>query len=170
MARSYAKIEKHIWADGKFSRLSLQSQLLSLYLLSSAEWVDDRGWQDAAVALGWTSGETLLCMAELENAGMVSLTPCLELEHLARFGKLGFPEFGRLLGAAWELLRQKIFTRDNYTCRYCGAGAVSPACDHVIPVSRGGGNEEDNLVTSCQPCNSSKGAKLLSEWEGRAFG
>jgi hypothetical protein len=33
--------------------------------------------------------------------------------------------------------------------------------DHVVPVAEGGGNEIENLVTSCFECNSGKGAGLL---------
>lgn len=36
--------------------------------------------------------------------------------------------------------------------------------DHVIPRSRGGTDDMDNLAVSCAPCNLSKGDKLLSEW------
>ena len=31
--------------------------------------------------------------------------------------------------------------------------------DHVIPVAKGGSSEIDNLITSCEPCNSGKGTK-----------
>ncbi len=59
-------------------------------------------------------------------------------------------------------LRQKILKRDRYTCRYCGARApdVELEVDHKIPVSRGGTDEEDNLMTSCLECNRGKGNKV----------
>ena len=48
-------------------------------------------------------------------------------------------------------------------CAYCGAtGDMS--LDHVVPLSRGGTHEIDNLLPACRSCNSSKGAKLLEEW------
>lgn len=40
--------------------------------------------------------------------------------------------------------------------------------DHVVPLSRGGLHEIGNLVIACVPCNLSKGAKLVSEWEQRS--
>jgi hypothetical protein len=64
----------------------------------------------------------------------------------------------------WAVIREKIFARDDFTCRYCGERGRKLQCDHVIPVSRGGEHRDDNLVTACEPCNRSKGAKLLSEW------
>jgi 5-methylcytosine-specific restriction endonuclease McrA len=44
---------------------------------------------------------------------------------------------------------------------------LSPTVDHVIPVSRGGQDDESNLVTTSQLRNSAKGNWLLSElgWE-----
>lgn len=48
-------------------------------------------------------------------------------------------------------------------CSYCGTtGKVE--IDHIIPLSRGGLHEPGNLAAACKSCNSSKGAKLLSEW------
>ncbi|HJB68761.1 MAG TPA: HNH endonuclease [Candidatus Fournierella excrementigallinarum] len=34
--------------------------------------------------------------------------------------------------------------------------------DHIIPVSKGGRTEEDNLQTLCWKCNRSKGDKIIS--------
>lgn len=48
-------------------------------------------------------------------------------------------------------------------CVYCGAPAES--VDHIIPLARGGWEHPDNLVPACGPCNSSKGAKVLAEWD-----
>lgn len=36
--------------------------------------------------------------------------------------------------------------------------------DHVIPLARGGRHGIGNVLPACQPCNSSKGARLLAEW------
>jgi hypothetical protein len=66
----------------------------------------------------------------------------------------------------WMAIRRRIFGRDQRTCRYCGRKDGSLECDHVIPVSRGGGHEDNNLATACLPCNRSKKDKLLSEWAG----
>lgn len=37
--------------------------------------------------------------------------------------------------------------------------------DHILPLSRGGGNAPDNLQLLCLSCNSSKGTKLMQEWK-----
>ena len=60
-------------------------------------------------------------------------------------------------------LRFQIFDRDKFTCRYCGR--QSDTCvlhvDHLIPVSKGGTNDPENLITSCEDCNLGKSDKLI---------
>lgn len=60
-------------------------------------------------------------------------------------------------------LRKLIFERDLYRCINCGTHK-SLSVDHIVPVSKGGGNEIKNLQTLCTTCNSSKGSKSMSEW------
>jgi 5-methylcytosine-specific restriction endonuclease McrA len=36
--------------------------------------------------------------------------------------------------------------------------------DHIVPVSRGGSNRDDNLCVACAPCNLRKSAKVGTEW------
>lgn len=54
--------------------------------------------------------------------------------------------------------RFEIFKRDNFTCMYYGKKPPSVILhiDHIIPVSKGGGNGTENLVTSCDKCNLGK--------------
>jgi hypothetical protein len=40
---------------------------------------------------------------------------------------------------------------------------LSTSADHVVPVTRGGGDEPSNLATACWTCNEMKGNRLLSE-------
>lgn len=50
-------------------------------------------------------------------------------------------------------------------CVYCET-APSTEVDHAIPISRGGTNDDWNLVASCRSCNRSKGNRTLAEWLG----
>lgn len=61
-------------------------------------------------------------------------------------------------------VRFEVFKRDGFTCQYCGnhPPGVILHCDHIVAVANGGGDEMDNLVTSCLPCNLGKGARSLS--------
>jgi len=52
------------------------------------------------------------------------------------------------------LSRRGVFIRDHHTCQYCGRGAEN--VDHVIPRSKGGLHEWENVVAACRRCNSRK--------------
>jgi 5-methylcytosine-specific restriction endonuclease McrA len=62
-----------------------------------------------------------------------------------------------------------LFARDGYCCVYCGRhrselrGRQFLTRDHVLPISRGGENTWQNVVTSCSPCNNRKGDRLPEE-------
>jgi hypothetical protein len=60
--------------------------------------------------------------------------------------------------------RFDVFKRDGFICQYCGSHPpeVVLHVDHIDPVANGGGNNTDNLVTSCESCNQGKGARLLT--------
>lgn len=62
-------------------------------------------------------------------------------------------------------LREQLFIRDGWMCRYCGdvTTAETATLDHVIPVSRGGTGEPDNLATCCFICNSIKTGRTYEE-------
>jgi hypothetical protein len=53
---------------------------------------------------------------------------------------------------------RKVWDRDGWECVSCRTH-VDLTVDHIIPVSRGGSDELDNLQTMCRPCNSRKGAR-----------
>ncbi|KAF9608294.1 hypothetical protein IFM89_008579 [Coptis chinensis] len=61
-----------------------------------------------------------------------------------------------------HLSRKNIFFRDAFICQYCSS-RESLTVDHVLPISRGGEWEWENLVTACAKCNSRKGQKTLEE-------
>lgn len=64
-----------------------------------------------------------------------------------------------------SLSRKNILLRDHNTCQYCGRvhtpGELT--LDHVIPKSKGGHSNWDNLVACCKRCNNRKGNALPDE-------
>lgn len=58
--------------------------------------------------------------------------------------------------------RMRIYKRDHHQCVYCGS-TKDLTLDHVMPKSRGGGNDWTNLVTSCFKCNLRKGNRTPDE-------
>jgi 5-methylcytosine-specific restriction endonuclease McrA len=58
-----------------------------------------------------------------------------------------------------KITRRAVFARDGWTCQYCGS-RTNLTVDHVIPRSKGGTSEWENIVASCAPCNRRKGDLL----------
>jgi len=55
--------------------------------------------------------------------------------------------------------------RDDFTCRLCGA-KENLHVHHIIPVSKGGGDNLGNLVTVCRECHSKvEGTKRFQKSE-----
>ena len=61
--------------------------------------------------------------------------------------------------------RLKVLARDGRVCQYCGAEDANQV-DHVVPKVAGGGDELDNLLTSCRECNLRKGKKSVAFFLG----
>lgn len=68
--------------------------------------------------------------------------------------------------------RRRILERDAYACQVCGTSAGEPFADdlsrratlsigHIVPVARGGNDDDANLRAECQRCNDE--ARDLSE-------
>jgi len=62
-----------------------------------------------------------------------------------------------------DSLRYDVLKRDEFACQICGASykndGVKLEVDHVIPVSKGGKTELENLQTLCERCNRGKSNK-----------
>ncbi len=58
-----------------------------------------------------------------------------------------------------KLTRLEIFSRDKYTCQYCGKETRQLTLDHVIPRYKGGEHTWENVVSACIPCNRRKAGK-----------
>jgi 5-methylcytosine-specific restriction endonuclease McrA len=74
-------------------------------------------------------------------------------------------EFRRIPYQTRALSRKNLLLRDRYTCQFCGRlfPAHELTLDHVIPRSRGGHTDWDNLVACCHKCNNLKGDRLPDE-------
>lgn len=62
---------------------------------------------------------------------------------------------------------QEQLQRQRSRCYYCKVklGDLYHV-DHIVPLSKDGTNNIDNIVLACPPCNLHKSAKLLHEWNG----
>lgn len=61
--------------------------------------------------------------------------------------------------------RINVFTRDSFSCQYCGERKSMKDLnyDHVLPRKQGGRTNWENIVTSCYKCNEKKGGRTPEE-------
>lgn len=71
--------------------------------------------------------------------------------------KLGLPS--TLTFEQWELMKKHF----NNSCCYCGR-ELPLHQEHFLALSKGGEYSHNNIVPSCQGCNSSKGPKDFFDW------
>ncbi len=62
--------------------------------------------------------------------------------------------------------KRRVAKRDGRRCYLCGATFVLTDLteEHVVPKSRGGSNNIENIKLACQPCNEAKGNMPLTEY------
>jgi len=70
--------------------------------------------------------------------------------------------------AYYQKARLAVLQRDYYTCHYCAQEATT--VDHLIPVSKGGTDQESNLVACCVQCNSAKRDRMAPTFFDSARG
>ena len=56
--------------------------------------------------------------------------------------------------------RFNVFLRYKFTCQYCG-NKKDLTFDHLLPKSKGGKTDWENVVTACSTCNVKKGGRLF---------
>lgn len=116
-------------------------------------------WQEATNlyardAVAWTLGDPCLRVhgGNCRRSGrqsLIELHPIVATRGRAR---------AHALNPTPTLTNQALFARDAQLCLYCGE--IFPrnrlTRDHVNPISRGGRDTWENVVSACFPCNSRK--------------
>lgn len=123
------------------------------------DWIS---WQDATClyvrgAVAWTLGQPCLLIHGGWNrfAGqqsLIELHPIVAARGHARLHSLD---------PAPALTNTALFARDSHLCMYCGQQFPRHALtrDHVLPLSRGGRDNWQNVVSACLHCNLKKGSR-----------
>lgn len=121
------------------------------------DWIS---WQDAVClyvrgVIAWTLGEPCLTVHGGWNRttgtqSMLALHPIV-----ASTGHC----HAQATDPAPTLSNPALFARDRHLCLYCGEHFTRGELtrDHVMPVSRGGRDEWENVVSACLACNLKKG-------------
>ncbi|WP_158881780.1 HNH endonuclease [Rhodanobacter sp. L36] len=119
------------------------------------DWIS---WQDAVClyvrdAVAWTLGDPCLTVhGGINRAGSQSLMHLHPI--IASTGHCR----DHAIDPAPALTNTALFARDRHICLYCGnhysRGELTR--DHVMPVSKGGHDEWENVVSACLACNLKK--------------
>lgn len=75
----------------------------------------------------------------------------------------------KLVGRPWRRLREAVFLRDMYTCQDCKRVCLPSdlACDHVIPLAKGGTDDMSNLQALCDGPGSCHERKTITDSGGK---
>ena len=111
---------------------------LYLYIAANPKWTP----RDAAIDLDMAIGLVKRQARELASMGYIEWDESF-YKH-ARKQKIP-------ANLKWE-----VWERDSFYCVGCGSRRFL-SCDHILPESKGGLTELDNLQTMCKSCNSKKG-------------
>lgn len=131
-----------------------------LALDSGGRILDWISWQETVClyvrgAVSWTLGRPCLRVRGGRNRetglqSIIELHPIVASRSRARLGHHN---------PAPALTNHALFARDRYLCLYCGQRFARSELtrDHVVPLSRGGRDVWENVVSACLPCNVRKG-------------
>lgn len=133
-----------------------------LSLDSGGRILDWISWQDAVClyvrgAVSWTLGQPCLTVhggrnRESGSQSIIELHPIVASRSRARLDNSN---------PAPALTNHALFARDRHVCLYCGQhySRSELTRDHVVPISRGGRDIWENVVSACLPCNVHKGSR-----------
>ena len=116
--------------------------------------------------ISWQRAVTLLFLGkvevveEYEDEDVSSVSFSIKMPSVVRLLRLIRPR------SRWvKFSRLNVFLRDKNTCQYCGEKLPTTdlTYDHIVPRSRGGRTEWQNIVTACVPCNRQKGGRTPFE-------
>jgi 5-methylcytosine-specific restriction endonuclease McrA len=120
------------------------------------DWIN---WQDATClyardAVAWTLGDPCLRVhggtsRMTGEQSVIELHPIVASRGHAR---------AHSLSPTPALTNTALFARDAQLCLYCGRDFSRPSLtrDHVLPLSKGGRDTWENVVSACFTCNSRK--------------
>lgn len=133
-----------------------------LSLDASGRILDWISWQDAVClyvreAVAWTLGDPCLTIhggwrRDTGEQSQIRLHPIIASRSRSR---------SKMAVHAPSLNNAALFTRDRHLCLYCGrhCSRGEATRDHVVPVSQGGRDDWQNVVTACTHCNTRKGGR-----------
>lgn len=130
-----------------------------LSLDSAGRILDWMSWQDAVClyvrgAVAWTLGSPCLRVHGGRNR-LTGLQSSIDLHPIVASRSRAS---NASANPAPALTNSALFTRDRHLCLYCGShySRSHLTRDHVLPLSKGGRDCWENVVTACLHCNTRK--------------
>lgn len=111
--------------------------------------------------VAWTLGSVIAKFrGGIQNDGTESYLESSSIIAIKSSAGFNPAKYGRVI-----LTNKTLFARDKHICAYCGNHFTSNnlSREHIQPVSRGGEDKWENVVTACKTCNTSKSNKTLKE-------
>jgi len=143
----------------------MQAKILRLNMAGQPiEWID---WQTAVCLyarelVAWSLGEVIHTVYG-GHSRLNGEQSMMELPSIVACGgeKLAQPRTN------YPLSNPALFARDNFLCLYCARPHPQSELtrDHIVPISRGGQDRWENVVSACRRCNQCKGNRMLEETE-----
>lgn len=127
------------------------------------DWIS---WQDAAClyargAVTWTLGDPCLTVhggisRSTGRQSVLQVHPIIAARGHAR---------AKAINPTPALSNPALFARDQHLCLYCGNQFPRQQLtrDHVVPLSQGGRDLWENVVSACFHCNSRKGGRTPAQ-------
>ena len=109
--------------------------------------------------ISWQRAMTLLCLGKVEvvdeyaDREIRSVSVAFKMPSIIRF-----LHSVRRKKKAIKFSRENVYARDKGKCQYCQKkiARAESTYDHVVPKSRGGRTNWENIVISCSKCNQDK--------------
>ena len=131
---------------------------------SSQTLLLNQGYEPIKV-ISWQRAITLMFLGKVEvleeyDHNIRSVTMVIKIPAVVRLLR-AFRRHARPV----KFSRVNIYARDNYRCQYCGKKAPinDLTYDHVIPRSKGGLTNWENIVSACYACNREKASRTPTE-------
>lgn len=139
-------ISTKIWGDPNWTCLTIEAQLVGIFLMT---YRTGGPWPAARIVrwTGWDRDMVEEAMRELRHS---SYAEYVQTE----------PRRRRMS----KKISRAVFARDGHTCLACGT-SDRLTVDHILPVSKGGADDLDNLQTLCHSCNARKGARVEDSFD-----
>lgn len=133
------------WRDGSLQKISVDCRNKQCSVDDCARDARKRGMCNSHYTKMWRTQNPERAAVAIENSWRSRAA-----RRRGGFGSHTVPEWQELLSSYADM------------CAYCLEPAESR--DHVVPLSRGGSDDIDNLVPACLTCNKSKNDKPLLLW------